>query len=93
MSFLRITSPSLHRACVALAILLGAAGVLLGLVPLFFGLAWNFGGAATLLALCARRSVGATHGRLWNAAAEAGFVLGVSAVLIGFGDLLTLGWP
>ena len=45
--------PVLDRSCATLACALGAIGVVLGLVPLFFGLAWNFGGVAVALAIYA----------------------------------------
>jgi hypothetical protein len=69
---------------------LGALGVAFGLVPLFFGLAWNFGGVAALLATYARYRRRCGDQRISHLATETGFVLGAGAVLVGCGDLALL---
>lgn len=80
------------RRCAGIACILGVLGVASGLVPLFFGLAWNFGGVAVVLAVYARYRRQRGDLRLSHRLIQIGFVLGVSAVLLGFSDLaLVLG--
>lgn len=90
LAIIRIAVPVLKRRCATLASVLGALGVAFGLVPLFFALAWNFGGVATLLALYARYRRRQGDHRISRIATQTGFVLGVSAILLGCGDLLLL---
>jgi hypothetical protein len=90
LAIIRIAAPVLNRRCATLASVLGALGVAFGLVPLFFGLAWNFGGVATLLALYARYRRRQGDHRISRIATQTGFVLGVSAILLGCWDLVLL---
>ncbi len=87
LGFVRMAMPVLERRSAFLAVVSGSIGLAFGLIPLFFGLAWNFGGLATALALHARAC--RRHGdlRIPRLAIDAGFVLGVSAVIVGCGDL------
>ena len=79
--------PILDRSCASAASLLGALGVAFGMVPLFFGLAWNFGGLATSLAVYARYRHRQGGCRISTLATQTGLVLGVSAILLGCLDL------
>jgi hypothetical protein len=93
-SLLRVGVPLLNRHCATLASLLGALGVLFGLVPLFFGLAWNFGGVAATLAIYALYRQRRGDRRISLLATKTGFVLGVSAIVLGCWDLAVVaaGW-
>lgn len=90
LAIIKVGLPVLNRRCATLARMLGAIGVAFGLVPVFFGLAWNFGGVATCLALYARYRRREGDRRISHLATKTGFVLGVSAVLLGCGDLAIL---